>query len=167
MDRKIWHSYCKNLEAIENFELASAAESGYVIHHRLETHTSDGVKRAVALTSSELKALGMYYDRPAEELIFMTHGEHRLLHNNDAVRLQRMRATMHSSEYRNNGMWKKGQEAWNKGLSMKDESRQKVKESLASNPNSRQNRARRLAKLYHEDNKGLTWNQFQKLYKEI
>ena len=42
---------------------------GWDRHHRLETHNSDGERRLVNLTVDELKALDMYYNRPAEELI--------------------------------------------------------------------------------------------------
>ena len=73
--------YCKNIEEIENY--ASAAADNFVdwdIHHRLETHNSDGERRPVPLSSKELKALGTYYDRPASELIFLKHGAHARLH---------------------------------------------------------------------------------------
>jgi hypothetical protein len=47
----------------------------------LETHNSDGERRLVDLTSKELIALGMYYNRPASELTFMTTYNHEMLHN--------------------------------------------------------------------------------------
>ena len=74
--------YCKNIEEIENY--ASAAADNFVdwdIHHRLETHNSDGERRPVYLSSKELIALGTYYDRPASELIFLKHGDHTRLHH--------------------------------------------------------------------------------------
>ena len=73
--------YCKNIEEIENY--ASAAADNFVdwdIHHRLETHNSDGERRTVPLSSKELKALGTYYGRPASELIFLRRGDHMRLH---------------------------------------------------------------------------------------
>ena len=73
--------YCINLEEVENYSLAKADNFiGWDIHHRLETHNSDGERRLVDLTIDELKALGMYYNRPASELIFMPHKEHISLH---------------------------------------------------------------------------------------
>lgn len=73
--------YCKEYENIENFEKAKADNfKGWCCHHRLETHTSDGERRPVDITQKELKALRMYYNRPAEELIFLTTSEHRSLH---------------------------------------------------------------------------------------
>ena len=69
--------YCKDYENIENYEDAKKDNfKGWHCHHRLETHTSDGERRPVDITQAELKALDMYYNRPAEELIFLTVKEH-------------------------------------------------------------------------------------------
>ena len=74
--------FCKEPEKIENFKKAAADNFvGWRCHHRLETHNSDGERRIVDITPAELKALGMYYNRPAEELVFLTISEHRSLHN--------------------------------------------------------------------------------------
>lgn len=76
------HYCCEEISKIENYNLAKADNSvDWDIHHRLETHNSDGERRLVDLTADELKVLDMYYNRPASELIFMTHSEHRSLHN--------------------------------------------------------------------------------------
>lgn len=70
-----------DIKNIENYEKAKADDfKDWIIHHRLETHTSDGEKRIVNLSSAELKALGMYYYRPANELVFLTRAEHTSLH---------------------------------------------------------------------------------------
>ena len=69
--------YCKDYKNIENYDRAAAANfKGWHCHHRLETHNSDGKRRDVDITQKELIALGMYYHRPAEELIFLTTREH-------------------------------------------------------------------------------------------
>lgn len=74
--------FCKEPEKIENYEKAKAGNFvGWECHHRLETHTSDGERRLVDITVAELKALGMYFDRPPEELIFLTKVEHASLLN--------------------------------------------------------------------------------------
>ena len=76
-----YKKYCKNYENIENYQKAKKDNfKGWRCHHRLETHTSDGERRAVDITVAELQALGMYYHRPAEELIFLTDEEHGQLH---------------------------------------------------------------------------------------
>ena len=73
--------YCKEPEKIENYDKAAADNfKNWVCHHRLETWTSDGFRREVDILSAELRALGIYYNRPADELIFFRKGEHRILH---------------------------------------------------------------------------------------
>ena len=74
--------FCRRPELIENYGLAvSDTTQMWPCHHRLETHNSDGERRIVGLSKEELIALDMYYDRPPEELIFMTRKEHNVLHN--------------------------------------------------------------------------------------
>lgn len=73
--------YCTEPEKIENFEKALADNFvGWCVHHRMETHNSDGERRLVDITPAELKALDMYYNRPPEELIYLTTAEHNSLH---------------------------------------------------------------------------------------
>lgn len=75
------HKICDTPELIENYDKAIAdTTQTWQCHHRLETHNSDGERRLVDITAKELKALGMYYNRPPEELIFLTVSEHRKLH---------------------------------------------------------------------------------------
>ena len=75
-----YKQYCKDYENIENYEAAKKDNfKGWDCHHRLETHTSDGERRLVDITVAELQALDMYYNRPAEELIFLRKGEHTSL----------------------------------------------------------------------------------------
>lgn len=97
--------YCKNYQDIENYEKALADNfKGWHCHHRLETNTPDGERREVDIGYKELKALGIYYNRPAEELIFLTTREHSVLHT-------------------------KGKQAWNKGKKMSEEFCRKNSES--------------------------------------
>ena len=73
--------FCKEPENIENYEKAKVDDFiGWECHHRLETHNSDGERRLVDITRRELKALGMYYNRPVSELIFLPTSEHSRLH---------------------------------------------------------------------------------------
>lgn len=97
--------YCKEYENIENYDKALKDNfKGWEVHHRLETHNSDGERREVDIGYKELKALGIYYNRPAEELIFLTSSEHSVLHT-------------------------KGKQAWNKGKKMSEEFCRKDSES--------------------------------------
>ena len=72
-----FEKYCKDYENIENYQKAKKDNfKGWECHHRLETHTSGGERLSVDISHEELKALGMYYNRPPEELIFLTTSEH-------------------------------------------------------------------------------------------
>ena len=76
--RQTWRHYCTDpLDNIEHYEEALAEGfKGWCIHHRLEIK-SDGTR----VSRQELKDNGLYYDRPASELIFMRKREHHRLHN--------------------------------------------------------------------------------------
>ena len=75
-----FEKYCKDYKNIENYERAKADNfKGWHCHHRLETHNSDGKRREVDILAAELKALNMYYNRPASELIFLLASEHNAL----------------------------------------------------------------------------------------
>ena len=67
--------YCKDFTKIENYEKAVSDTNVWDCHHRLEL---DGI---TTLSGDELIALGLYYDRPADELIFLSHAEHARIHN--------------------------------------------------------------------------------------
>ena len=75
-----WKKYCSDpLELIENYKQAEAdGFKGWCLHHRREIQP-DGTR----VSRQELKDNGLYYDRPASELIFMRKREHHSLHNVD------------------------------------------------------------------------------------
>ena len=74
-------NYTSEWYNVENYEKAKADNfEGWICHHRLETHNSDGERRTVDLSREELLALSMYFDRHASELIFLTRGEHMRIH---------------------------------------------------------------------------------------
>lgn len=73
---------CKDYTHIENYDKAiTDTTQTWDCHHRLETYNSDGERRPIDITFSELIALGMYYNRPADELIFLMHKDHAKLHS--------------------------------------------------------------------------------------
>jgi len=77
-----YKQYCKDIENVENYDKAAADNfKGWHCHHRLQTHTSDGDRRLVDISKKELIALNMYYNIPAEELIFLTVKYHGELHH--------------------------------------------------------------------------------------
>ena len=113
--------YCNSINDIskvENYEVAKKDNfKGWHCHHRLETHNSDGERRLAVISRAELIALDMYWDRPPEELIFLTQTEHRRLHNTCS------KGKHHSEKWR-----KKVSEA-KKGKPKSEEHRKKLSEA--------------------------------------
>lgn len=69
------NKYCieGQIHLIENYELAiNDNNQTWHCHHRRETDENK--------TSKQLIDEGLYWNRPAEELIFLTNGEHTKLH---------------------------------------------------------------------------------------
>ena len=93
---------------IENYEKALADNfKGWVLHHRLEL-TLEG---EFAHTAEELEKMGMYYNRPYFELIYLKSGEHASLHGkvNDL-------SYLHTEETnRKRALTQTGRPSWNKG----------------------------------------------------
>ena len=66
---------CEDLSLIENYELAIAdTTQTWECHHRGEVLPCGRFSR------DDLKKFGLYYKRPAAELIFLTKAEHTRLH---------------------------------------------------------------------------------------
>jgi len=64
---------CEAANLIENYGKAIAdTTQTWVCHHRNEINMKKSTK--------ELIDMGLYYNRPASELIFLTHSEHKSLH---------------------------------------------------------------------------------------
>ena len=121
--------YCKDYENIENYDKAKADDfKNWEVHHRLETHNSDGERRLVDITADELKTLDMYYNRPADELIFLTISEHSRLHMKGKHLSEETRKKISSAQ--------KGMPAWNKGKKMSEEFCRKNSESHKGEKNS-------------------------------
>lgn len=72
--------YCKDYTLIENYEEAvNDKEYMWELHHRDEIRELPS--GMVALRSIEyLKLWGLYYHRPADELIFLRYDKHMALH---------------------------------------------------------------------------------------
>lgn len=64
-------SYCKDYENIENYEEALNSPEKWDCHHRNEEYYSQ----------TDLKKLGLYYDCPPCELIFLKRSEHHKLNS--------------------------------------------------------------------------------------
>ena len=107
IDKKRASKYCKNdIYLIENYDKAIADDTQtWDCHHRRETIYS----------AKELIEIGEYYNRPACELIFLTHSEHLRLHQ----------LGKHLSEET-----RKKQSEANKGKHLSEETRKKISEAL-------------------------------------
>ena len=128
-----YKQYCKEPEKIENYQLAKKDNfKGWECHHRLETHTSDGKRRLVDIGYKELIALGMYYNRPAEELIFLTTREHNAIRKVSAETRNKIREAKKGNKYhlgkRHSEEAKKKMREAHKGKHPTDETRNKMRE---------------------------------------
>lgn len=139
------YCFCRTPELIENHDRAVNDQSQmWCCHHRLETHTSEGERRLVDISKEELKALGMYYHRPSEELIYLTKSEHMSLHTkgkstwNKGTCESGMKGKHHPEEVkRKMSEAHKGKPAWNKGKKGKhhsEETKRKMSEALRGKP---------------------------------
>lgn len=73
---------CENISSIENYEIAVQSEEQYDCHHRLEIKEDGSV-----VSMKELIAQGLYYNRPASELIFLLRIDHKHLHAKHPVKI--------------------------------------------------------------------------------
>lgn len=64
---------CEDISLIENYNEAINSDEMWDCHHRLEIELNKSVQ--------ELKDLNLYFNRPADELIFLTKSEHIKIHN--------------------------------------------------------------------------------------
>ena len=130
-----FEKYCKDFKNIENYDKAVVDNfKSWHCHHRLETWTSDGKRRLVDITRKELIALDMYYDRPAEELIFLTEAEHMSLH-------------------------RKGKASPKKGIASSEETRNKMSKALKGKRSGYKDKHHSVEtkKKLSEENKGKHW----------
>ena len=137
--------YCKDFENIENYQKAKAENfKGWHCHHRLETHTPDGIRRPVDIPQKELIALGMYYHRPASELIFLTTREHNAFKKGKKCSEETKKKIGAALKGENNGMYGKkhseetknkiaetlkGKNTWAKGKHHSEETKKKIGEA--------------------------------------
>lgn len=67
---------CDDISNIENYDKAIAdKEHIWHCHHRFETNCP-----LLLMSKEELQEQDLYYNRPADELIFLTKNEHHRLH---------------------------------------------------------------------------------------
>lgn len=79
---------CEDYKDIENYDKAVNSPELWICHHRQETHNPDGTRRSVDLTVNDLMEWDLYYNRPADELIFLTRSEHRKVHAKPKIKVE-------------------------------------------------------------------------------
>ena len=68
---------CEDISLIENYKEAVNSNEIYDCHHRLEIDLKK--------TPKELQELNLYYNRPANELVFITRADHTRLHQTNKI----------------------------------------------------------------------------------
>ena len=163
-----FEKFCKEPEKIENYEKAKKDNfKGWNCHHRLETHNSDGERRLVDITVAELQALGMYYNRPPEELIFLTTSEHNAFNKGKKMSEEARRkmseakkdkklSEEHKKKLREA---KKGKPSPNKGKHFSEEYKKKLREAKKGekNPMYGKHHSEETKKKLSETFKSLRW----------
>ena len=127
--RHYFEKYCKDYENIENYQKAKAENfKGWECHHRLETHTPDGKRRDVDISHKKLKALGLYYNRPSEELIFLTVKEHHAFKKGKQLSEEAKKKMREAKKGEKNPMY---------GKHLSEETKNKLREASKGNTNVR------------------------------
>ena len=111
---KLLEKYCSEYTKIENYEEAVKSPLKYDLHHRLEISEHK--------SKSDLIEENLYYNRPAEELIFLEHGEHVRLH----------KANLSAETRQKISEAQKGHEGYWKGKHLSTEARQKLSEAYGA-----------------------------------
>ena len=124
----------EDFSLIQNYDKAiSDQEQTFDCHHRLGT----------VIPKKKLLEMDLYFNRPAIELIFLTHKEHISLHHKDKKRTDKTRnniskslkGRIFSEEWKQNLKdAHKGQIPWNKGLTLSEETKKKLSEAAKRRP---------------------------------
>ena len=130
-----YERFCKDYENIENYEKAKADNFvGWDCHHR----------KGADIPREKLIALGMYLDRPAEELIFLTRSEHMMLHQKGKKCSKETKKKMsEAKKCEKNPMY---------GKHLSEEHKNKVAEAMKGHPISEESR-----KKMSKSRKGMRW----------
>ena len=132
------HKFCSEpLELVENYMAAKADDfEGWCMHHKLEIKP-DGTR----VSAKELIDQGLYYDRPANELVFIRRGEHATLHRTGKHHSAETRQKMSESR---------------KGKHLPAEHRKKIAESLRGKHLSEETR-KKISEACKGKNLGVHW----------
>ena len=112
-EKKVRRYCADDITKIENYDKAISSSEIWHCHHRREIE--DGIIRGV----NDLKQEGLYYKRPASELVFMTLSEHRILHNKNRSEDTRRKI----------GEAHKGKQGNRLGVKLSEETRRKMSDA--------------------------------------
>ena len=108
---------CEDISLIENYDKAIADETQtWQCHHKAE------ILPCGRFTKNDLIKHNLYWNRPANELIFLTPKEHLGLHRNGIKLSDEHKKSISKSRI--------GIKPWHKGMKLSDDSNSKYKESL-------------------------------------
>ena len=114
-EQKTLRYCCENINNIENASIAINDKFQiWEIHHRLETDKN--------ISRQQLINDGLYYKRPASELIFLTKADHTAIHNRNRKLSEETKHKIAQSH--------KGKPSWNKGKPMPEETKLKLSKAL-------------------------------------
>ena len=117
--------YCReDISLIENYDKAIAdTTETWECHHRLE------IQEGNTYSMKELKALRLYYMRPACELIFLTKAEHSRLHAKNKSKETKEKIRQKAIGRKLSEEHKRKLSEVNKGKKLSEETRRKLSES--------------------------------------
>lgn len=119
---------CEDPSLIENYYAAMEdTQQIWHLHHRAE------VLPCGNFSVSDLKKFGLYFNRPASELIYLTKAEHSKLHSTHMTRLHRKRLSTAAKEVGGHSHTLETRlkmSKTRKGMKFSDEHRQKMSKSL-------------------------------------
>ena len=113
------YAYCiEDISLIENYKEAVNSPILWQCHHKKEIELNKSAK--------DLIEMGLYYHRPANELIFLTVSEHSKLH-------QTNNSNIHNSEHLTDEHKRKISEA-HKGKKLSEKTKQLISEKIKQTP---------------------------------
>lgn len=106
INESLARKYCReDITLIKNYaEAVADTTQTWICHHR-------NAEPFTGFCTKDLKKMNMYYKRPASELMFVTRGEHKTIHNKGKIVSAETRKKMSESQ---------------KGKHLSDEHRQKL-----------------------------------------
>lgn len=124
-----WNCYCRNPELIENYDKAIAdTTQTWEVHHRREEFYS----------CKELIERSEYFDRPPEELIFLTRAEHNKMDSRCKRMGEAKKGKKLSEEHKRKiSETLEGKPTWNKGKKLtpfSEEHKRKLSEAKKGKP---------------------------------